>query len=105
MTKWVKNERLGFFIFYRHKGIPVRYMPDFIVVTDSGVNVIVETKGQSNDNADAKAKAALRWVNAANRLGQHGTWRYLLVADPGTLGQTLNAHTTAEWDEGQLELG
>jgi type III restriction enzyme len=104
VRKWVKNERLGFFIPYRNKGLPARYVPDFIVETDTDLNVIVEIKGQVNDLADAKAKAALRWVNAVNRLAQHGAWHYLLVTDPGTVGKALNSYTTAKWDEGQFEL-
>ena len=93
VTKWVKNDRLGFFIPYRNKGLPARYVPDFIVVTDTGVHVIVEIKGQVTDDADVKAKAAQRWVKAVNRLGQHGAWHYLLVTDPGKLGNMLDAHT------------
>lgn len=104
VKKWVKNESLGFFIPYRNKGIPSRYVPDFIVETDTALNVIVEIKGQFTDNADVKAKAAQRWVNAINRLGQHSNWHYLLVTDPGALGSVLNAYTTAKWDEGQFEL-
>ena len=76
VTKWVKNDRLGFFIPYRNKGLPARYVPDFIVVTDTGVHVIVEIKGQVTDDADVKAKAAQRWVKAVNRLGQHGAWHF-----------------------------
>ena len=52
-------------------------------------------KGQVTDSADAKSKAAQRWVDAVNRLGQHGAWHYLLVTDPGRLGQMLNAFTGA----------
>jgi type III restriction enzyme len=85
-------------------GLPARYIPDFIVETDRNLNLIVEVKGQVTDNADAKAKAAARWVNAVNRLGQNGTWHYLLVTDPGALGRTLNAYTTAKWEEGPFEL-
>jgi type III restriction enzyme len=104
VRKWVKNERLGFFIPYRNKGLPARYVPDFIVETDSDLNLIVEIKGQVTDEADAKAKAAHRWTSAVNRLGQNGTWHYLLVTDPGALGQILNAHTTAKWEEGPFSL-
>jgi type III restriction enzyme len=104
VRKWVKNDRLGFFIPYRNKGLPARYLPDFIVETDSGLNLIVEIKGQMNDNADIKAKAAQRWIEAVNRLGQHGQWRYLLFTDPGKVGDILNAYTTLKWDEGQFEL-
>lgn len=104
VLKWVKNDRLGFFIPYRNKGLPARYVPDFILVTDRGWSVIVEIKGQVTDDADIKTKAAERWVNAVNRLGQHGVWHYLLVTDPSTLGNALNPFTTAKWDGGQFEL-
>jgi type III restriction enzyme len=93
VKKWVKNDRLGFFIPYRNKGVPAQYVPDFILETDTGLNVIVEIKGQVTDAADVKAKAAQRWVSAVNRLGQHGTRDYLFVTDPGTLGKDLNAYT------------
>ena len=104
VTKWVKNERLGFFISYRHHGLPAKYIPDFIVETDGGVNVIVEIKGRMTDNADAKAKAAERWVKAVNRLGDHGTWRYLLVTDPGRVGIELNESTTQKWQQDEFQL-
>jgi type III restriction enzyme len=104
VKKWVKNERLGFFIPYRRNGLPARYVPDFIAVTDTDQNVIVEIKGQVTDNADAKAKAAERWTAAVTRLGQYGTWHYLLVTDPGKLGLMLNDLTNAGWDAGEFEL-
>lgn len=83
--------------------LPVRNA-DFLVVTDPGLNVIVEIKGEVTDDTDVNAKAATRWVNAANRLGQRGIWHYLLVTDPDALGVLLNAYTTAKWNEEQLEL-
>jgi type III restriction enzyme len=104
VVKWVKNERLGLFIPYRDKGGSARYVPDFIAVTDSGLNLIIEIKGEMKDKADVKAKAAERWVSAVNRLGEHGTWRYLLVTDPGRLGDDLNAYTAAKWGEGEFAL-
>jgi type III restriction enzyme len=104
VKKWVKNDRLGFSIPYRIKGLPARYVPDFIVETDCSLNVIVEIKGQVTDDADVKAKAAERWVKAVNRLGQRGIWHYLLVTDPGALGQKLNAYTTAKWEGAEFEL-
>lgn len=104
VTKWVKNERLGFFIPYRNKGLPARYLPDFVVVTDIDLNVVVEIKGQVTDGADAKAKAAQRWVDAVNRLGQYGQWKYLLVTDPSRMAELLNGFVRSKWDEGQFAL-
>ena len=104
VKSWVKNDRLGYFIPYRNRGLPARYVPDFLVVTDSAQNLIVEVKGQVTDRADAKSKAAQRWVDAVNRLGQHGPWHYLLVTDPGRLGHMLSAFTGASWSEGAFSL-
>lgn len=96
VNRWVKNDRLGFSIPYRNRGVPARYIPDFIVVTDRGLNVIVETKGQVTDSADAKAKAATRWVAGVNRLGTFGEWAYLLVTDPSGVCEKLNSFTSAK---------
>jgi type III restriction enzyme len=104
VKRWVKNDRLGFTIRYRQRGLLARYIPDFVVVTDLDENVIVEIKGQVTDDADAKAKAAERWVEAVNRLGGQGVWRYLLVEDPARLGIQLNAFTGSQWDEGPFQL-
>ena len=104
VKSWVKNDRLGFFIPYRYRGLPARYFPDYLVVTDSGQNLIVEVKGQVTDSADAKSKAAERWVDAVNLLGQHGAWHYLLVTDAGRLGQMLNIFTGTSWSEGEFAL-
>ena len=104
VRSWVKNDRLGFFIPYRDHGLPARYVPDFLVVTDSEQNLIVEVKGRVTDSADAKSKATRRWVDAVNWLGQHGAWQYIMVTDPGRLGQMLNAFTGASWSEGEFAL-
>ena len=86
----MKNDHLGFVVPYWHGGVPARYFPDFVVVTDMGENVIVEIKGRVTDRDDAKAKSAGRWVAAVNRLGNHGQWHYLFVTDPARLGIMLN---------------
>ena len=104
VVRWVKNDRLGFTIPYRHRGLLSNYVPDFIVVTDRGENVIVEIKGRVDDDADAKSKAAQRWVEAVNGLGNQGVWKYLLVEDPGKAGLQLNEFTNQQWDHGPFEL-
>jgi len=97
VSKWVKNDRLGFLIPYRSRGLPAKYIPDFIAVTDKGENLIIEIKGQVTDGADAKAKAAERWADAVTRLGQHGTWRYVFVTEPSRIGVMLDKYTEASW--------
>ena len=95
VQKWVKNDRLGFFILYRHRGVQSKYYPDFIAVTDRGEHVIVEVKGRFIDSADIKAKAAERWANAVNRLGTHGRWHYVMLKDPARMTAELNRFADA----------
>lgn len=90
VVRWVKNDHLGFAIPYRKQAILANYFPDFIAVLTSGLQLIIETKGRYTDDADIKAKAAARWVNAMNNLGEHGRWDYVLVDDPPALTVKLD---------------
>lgn len=103
VIKWVKNEHLGFAIPYRKNGVPSSYIPDFIAELDSGLSLIIETKGQYNDSADIKAKAAERWVNAVNEAGNVGMWRYRVVKEPTALPDVLNQLCSAKWDAGDFK--
>lgn len=98
VVKWVKNEHLNFVIPYRKEGVPARYIPDFIAVLDNGLNLILETKGRYMDDADRKAKAAQRWVDAVNRTQQYGEWAYIVVRDPTELPKMLDGLAQAKWD-------
>ena len=98
VVRWVKNEHLGFVIPYRKKGVPARYVPDFIVELDIGLKLIVETKGQYNDDADIKAKAAERWVDAVNEDNNWGMWMYVVVKDPTQVLKLLDLYASAKWE-------
>jgi type III restriction enzyme len=99
VIRWVKNEHLGFVIPYRKNGVPARYIPDFIALLDIGLTLVIETKGQYTDDADLKAKAAERWVNAVNEDGNWEFWRYVVVKDPTKLPKLLDGHALAKWDK------
>lgn len=105
--RWAKNDHVGFAIPYRKHSaepVPARYFPDFIVVLHNGLHLIVEVKGRYDDAADAKAKAAERWLKAVNRLRDHGTWDYLVIEDPPVLGKELDRLSAQEWNAGDLVL-
>jgi len=104
VVRWVKNDHLGFTVIYRNNGIPANYLPDFIAVLDNGVQLIIEVKGQPDDAADVKAKAAQRWVNAVNEIGTWGKWAYAVVTDPQKLGRVIDEYADADWDASRLQL-
>ena len=75
---WHRNlERKGFFI----NAFLKNHYPDFILLTQKGAVVLLETKGNHLDNSDsqAKIKAGLAWQNAANQLNDGHKYHYFMV--------------------------
>jgi type III restriction enzyme len=82
---WVKNHRLYLEIPYLYFGNTFRYRPDFVVRLTSGLTVLLEGKGDPNEEDDAKATAARRWVQAVNTWGGLGTWTHHICYDATSL--------------------
>jgi len=79
---WVKNDHLGFEIFYSFGGVIRRYRPDYLVRRSDGHQLILEVKGQMNEEALAKKVATEEWVEAVNATGQFGLWQYGICEKP-----------------------
>ena len=86
---WVRNERVGFEIPYVHRGVVRSYRPDFLARLATGETLIVETKGQQNDETDAKHRAMLEWVAAVNEDARRGQWRFAVADRPGAILDAL----------------
>jgi len=86
---WVKNERLGFEIPYRHGGTMHYHVPDFIVELVDGTFLVVEVKGQEREQDRSKEGGAHRWINAVNHWGKLGRWRYAKIYGPHQLESVL----------------
>lgn len=72
-------KRFGFAIEYTDSANRLRfYEPDFVVVTNEGENVIVETKGQEDVDVAFKDRAARLWCEYASML-KGEPWRFLKV--------------------------
>ena len=71
---WAKNDHLGFEIVYIYDGVPRKYIPDFLIRLDNGKILVLETKGQDNQQNRAKRKALSEWVKVVNELGDFGVW-------------------------------
>ncbi|MGN0006994.1 MAG: DEAD/DEAH box helicase [Alistipes sp.] len=56
----------------------INHYPDFIVQLESGITVLIETKGDDRDNSDSRAKVELgkTWANKAGEM-----YRYFMVFD------------------------
>jgi type III restriction enzyme len=82
VTAWVKNDHLGFEIYYLWQGQVKTYYPDFIIKFEGNRHLIVEVKGQTTDQDKAKWEAAGEWVMAVNANGGFGTWEFKVIKDP-----------------------
>ena len=53
---WVKNDHIGFKVWYVFKGEVQSYYPDFIIKINDQKHVIFETKGVKDDQDEFKWK-------------------------------------------------
>jgi type III restriction enzyme len=80
---WVKNDHLGFEIYYLWQGVVKKYRPDVIIKLLNDVNLILEVKGQETDQDKAKRRFMEEWVKAVNNHGGFGEWTFAVSRDPG----------------------
>ncbi len=81
MRSYVKNQGLGLEIPYLYGSAQRRYIPDFIVQVDDGLddflNLIVEIKGFRGEDAKDKANTIRNyWIPGVNNLGKFGRWQF-----------------------------
>ncbi len=87
---WVRNERIGFEVTYLHRGAVHNYRPDFLVRLKNGDMLIVETKGQIDDEVRAKHSAMEEWIRAVNSVGGFGQWHFRMTNQPKAILDVLN---------------
>jgi len=74
---YVKNQGLGLEVPYRWLSETRRYIPDFVVQLDDGLNLIVEIKGYRGEDAkEKKSTMDTYWIPGVNNLGTYGRWAF-----------------------------
>jgi type III restriction enzyme len=93
VESFVKNAGLGFAIPYTLRGTAHDYVPDFVVkLRDRNAHLIVEIKGQQDEQSEAKGRAAEQWCAAVSASGDFGAWRFLQIDSRGEIpGQLASA--------------
>ena len=86
---WVKNDHLGFEVFYVYRGVVRKYRPDFIIRLKSGDSFVLEIKGQDSEQNQTKRRFLDEWVNAVNEHGGFGHWSWGVSKDPGDIKDIL----------------
>ena len=93
---WVKNDHLGFEIFYTYRGGIRKYRPDFLVRLKSGNMLILETKGEETEQSRTKHKFLQEWIRAVNFHGGFGHWSCDVSRYPGELHEILKKHAATD---------
>lgn len=89
VAAWVKNDHLGFEITYSFRGIIRKFRPDYLVRLASGKMLILEVKGQDNQEQQTKREFLSEWVRAINAQGGFGTWAADVSRYPSDIHEIL----------------
>ena len=93
---WVKNDHLGFEVFYVHRGVVRKYRPDFLIRLKSGDMLVLEVKGKDSDQNRTKRRFLDEWTRAINEHGDFGRWFWDVSKDPGDIKDILARHVRPE---------
>lgn len=89
---FVKNDHLGFSIKYHFNGVVKNYYPDYIIQLNNGDYLVLEVKGQDDDETRAKRDFLNLWVKAVNQTNQFGTWHWAVVFNSYEIHDVLNKY-------------
>ena len=92
---WVKNDHLGFEVLYVYRGVVRKYRPDFIIRLKSGNLLVLETKGQPDEQSRSKRRALEQWTHAVNQHGGFGLWAADVSNNPMDIKDILAKHQSA----------
>ena len=88
---WVKNDHLGFEVFYVHAGVVHKYRPDFLVRLASGDMLVLEVKGREREQDRTKRRFLEEWIAAVNEHGGFGRWTWAVSRKPSDVHDVLAA--------------
>lgn len=88
---WVKNDHLGFDVFYLYRGVTHKYLPDFLVKLDSGKMLVLEVKGELDNVAEVKRQYLREWTKGVTASGDYGIWEEDIVLPETDLNEILNS--------------
>jgi len=92
VRSWVKNDHIGFEITYSFKGVIHKFRPDYLVRLTNGRMLILEVKGQDDQQQQTKREFLSEWVRAVNGHGGFGEWVADVSWHPKDVLEILERH-------------
>lgn len=91
VVSYVKNDHLGFQIYYMWNGSRRRFLPDFLVRLKNGQTLVLEIKGVDDDQNRAKRAALATWIQGVNQKGGFGVWTHAVAFEPSQIQDIVEA--------------
>jgi type III restriction enzyme len=91
---WVKNDHIGFEITYSFKGIIHKFRPDYLVRLANGKTLVLEVKGQDDQQQQTKREFLSEWVRAVNGHGGFGVWAADVSRHPKDVQEILHINNS-----------
>jgi type III restriction enzyme len=88
----VKNDHLGFEITYSFRGVIHKFRPDYLVRLANGKMLVLEVKGQDDQQQQTKREFLAEWTRAVNGHGGFGTWAGDVSRYPSDIHEILPRH-------------
>ena len=79
---YARNDRPFLLVPYEYEGAQHHFEPDYLVRIRSGKTLVLEMKGEEDEQDRAKYQAARRWIRAVNSWGRLGVWDFAICRDP-----------------------
>ena len=86
---WVKNDHLGFEVFYVHAGVVRKYWPDYLIRLANGTMLVLEVKGRAREEDRTKRRFMEEWCKAVSDHGGFGRWECAVSWRPGDIHDIL----------------
>ena len=90
VAAWAKNDHLGFEIAYVFAGLFHKFRPDYLVRLTSGVNLVLEMKGENTPQDETKRRSLDEWAKAVNEHGGFGKWTSGVCFNPSDLPTVIH---------------
>ena len=94
VNAYVKNDHLGFQVYYMWGGSRRRYVPDFLIRLTNGQTLALEIKGEDSPQNQAKRDALNEWIDAVNVAGGFGKWCWDVAFEPAQVHDIIARHCT-----------
>ena len=79
---------------YVYKGVVRKYRPDFLIRLTNGRMLVLEVKGEDDQQSQTKRRFLDEWRRAVNEQGGFGAWSWDVSRHPSDVKDILAKHGT-----------